>query len=297
MLSPGSSLTTVDGGITMAANMAMTATGDFLGIEATAAQIRTTGNGTISLNGVGGRFSNPNLGFRGLYGVGLRDGTSVSSTNTGTAAGKITISGTGGAGANQAFGVRIQSSSTITSVNGDIAIMGHGGITTQADHGVMLSDIGTVSSTGVGPSAAKITINGTAGGVDAATSSESYGVILAGVTTDLTSVDGDISIIGIGGIGRNRGGGNVNVYLSNIETVSSLGSARITIDGNTPSVGPGFGVLMDGATTDVTSINGDIVITGTGYAGGIQMSGIAGISKDHDQRDRYPEHCNNWRSD
>ena len=53
-LSAGASISTVDGGITLNANIAGTTTGDFVGISLTDADVTTSGDGAIMLTGFGG---------------------------------------------------------------------------------------------------------------------------------------------------------------------------------------------------------------------------------------------------
>ncbi len=198
-------------------------------------------------------------------GVNLSGGTSVSSTASGASAGTITITGTGGTGSSNNYGVNLTGTTTdVTSVAGAISITGTGGIGSSNNNwGVSLLDIETVSSTGTGASAATITIAGTGG----AGTHSNVGVLLFGTTTDVTSVDGAISITGTGGNGSDYG--NHGVELQYIETVSSTGTgasaATITIAGTGGTgMNIAFGVLLFGATTDVTSVDGAISITGTG---------------------------------
>ncbi|WP_171187690.1 tail fiber protein, partial [Alienimonas chondri] len=273
-LADGSSLTTVDGGVALSANrQAIPTVGDFIGIAADGAVIRTDGTGAISLLGTGAEVGSDTSHMFGVY---LHSGTSVSSTAAGAAAGTITIDGTAGAGTDFNYGVYLRGSTTdVTSVDGAIAITGRGGSdgigTGFSNYGVFALDIATISSTGTGADAATITIDGTGG----AGTSFNHGVYLFGPTTDVTSVAGAIDITGQG---TGTSSSNVGVFASGIGTIASTGTgadaATITIDG---AGGAGafdnHGVRLSGGSTDVTSVDGDIAITGQGGSDGTGTRG------------------------
>lgn len=261
LLNSGASLTTVDGGITLDANAAGTQLATFSGITASNTVIQTTGTGDIQLLGKG---SGNNNTASYNYGVFLYAGTSVSSTATGAAAGKIILSGTGAEGPSGEDGVYLTGTTTdITSVDGDIEITGIGGNGTgDGNEGVVLNSIEKIESTGLGTFAATITIAGTSG------TGYSYntGVYLYGTTTDISSVDGDIKITGISNGSNSR---NDGVTLRNIDEIVSTGTgvnaASITINGTTSGYDNSNGLfffVMD----NITSVAGAIQLTGTSNA-------------------------------
>ncbi|WP_197998444.1 tandem-95 repeat protein, partial [Gimesia aquarii] len=323
LLNSGSSLTTVDGGITLLANNGGLTAGDFIGIEANNSLIQTTGTGNISLTGL----SRDDSGAGFQYGVSLHSNTLVSSTSTGM----ITVDGTGGNGTLYNYGINV-SSAEISSVNGNISLTGQGGDGTGISNlGIMIDSGSLISSTGTGINAATITLNGTAGvssnwghgvkidnsttkvtsvdgniliigqgsnnlgvsenigvalnegevsstgtGADAATitingtggagTSNSYGTFLS-FGALVTSIAGDIALTGQGGDGT--GASNMGVFVDSGSLISSTGTgtnaARITLDGSGgTSTNWGYGVYINGSTTKVTSIDGDISITGRG---------------------------------
>ncbi|MCU0981025.1 MAG: hypothetical protein MUF25_17880 [Pirellulaceae bacterium] len=108
-MASGSSLTTVDGDISMSANAAGTEAGNFLGIELAGGTVQSTGSGAISLVGRGGS------GSTGRYGVSVGSGGQVLGGN-----GDVTVTGTGGAGTgSDQYGVVVaDGGSTITSSGG-----------------------------------------------------------------------------------------------------------------------------------------------------------------------------------
>ncbi|QDS89046.1 Calx-beta domain protein [Rosistilla ulvae] len=190
VLNSGSSVTTVNGGITLNANSAGAQTARFIGLDANNALIQTTGTGNIQLLGHGAATDS---GTSDLYGVDLRGGTRVRSTATGSSAGMITITGSGGNAASNNFGVRILGSTTnVSSVDGDILITGAGGNGSSLyNHGILASG-GRIESTGAGENAASIIITGTGGRGP----TEDDGVRINGF--QVSSVAGEITITGTG---------------------------------------------------------------------------------------------------
>ena len=199
-----------------------------------------SGSGTISITGTGG----PGVGS------GHR-GVRMNGANIGTAAGDINITGTGTGISSGNEGVTAFSSTVISSTAADnIDISGVGGPQTD---GVRLTG-GTVSTTGTGT----VSLNGTGGGVG---SSQVNGVRLTG--TAVSAVDGDISFTGTGGGG---GGSSQNRGVDLGATVTATGAGRITITGT----GGAGTITQDGVriiSGSVTSLSGDITITGTASSG------------------------------
>jgi autotransporter-associated beta strand protein len=139
-----STVTTVNGGITLSANRQATPTAaNFVGITVNGS-ISTSGTGNISLSGRGGNAT----GVNDLYGIWLSGGQ-VKSTATGVNAGTITITGTGGTGSSTSFrnaGVVIENLATsIASVDGSISITGNATTTAGSFHdGIRQTNTGGV---------------------------------------------------------------------------------------------------------------------------------------------------------
>jgi VCBS repeat-containing protein len=212
-------------------------------------------DGDITIIGHGG-----NAGLTGNYtrGVGIFDMSRITSAGTG----KISITGTGGTGTDSSRGVEIADSNTaITSAVGDIQIKGQGGADAYG-FGVWIHNSVIIQST----NSAKITIDGTGGanGING----EDDGVMFNGFgtfgTTKITSLDGDISVIGRGGNSAdNSFDRGVAVFEGAV--IESTGTAKITIDGASGSARDGGrGVEIGDTNTKVTSARGDISITGHG---------------------------------
>ncbi|MEQ9567797.1 MAG: hypothetical protein RLN85_18650, partial [Pseudomonadales bacterium] len=135
-----------------------------------------------------------------------------------------------------------------------------GNATGTGNLGVYVSNGSEISSTGLGSEAAVITINGTAGFGSA------YNTGINMENSSLTSVDGAISLTGQGGSGSNIANFGVNTFNSVISS-TGVGSnaATIMIDGTAgSSSGFAVGVKFDQSTNIVTSVDGDITITGRG---------------------------------
>jgi len=227
-------------------------TGNFSGIDLRGATI-TSRNGDITLEGIGGVVG-------GDPGVHLSAGSIISSTGTGPSAAKINVTGTGG-------GVLLNGNSvsgrtdSITSVDGDITVNGTGDAGFFNSSGVKLLNVARIASTGAGVNAAKINITGT-GGTN--TLGGNYGVELSG-TSRITSVDGDIAIIGTGGTVGNQI--NDGIHLAGSSEIMSSGAAKINLTGTGGGAGTkNRGVLLTG-TPSITSVDGDITVIGTGGVG------------------------------
>ena len=277
------------GSINLTANLGETpAVGDFTGIDIFDATLQTT-DGTIYLEGRGGT---------GDWNTGVRIGGSTGTVQS--ASGNINITGNGGSGANGGnTGVHV--SGLVESVAGDVLIDGTGGTGAgEWNTGVDIDDTGRVISTGLGTSAASLTILGT-GGSD----SMHAGVAVRGM---VESIDGAILIEGNGG-GDSLGETNTGVHIGDTGSVSSTGNgadaASVTIRG---TGGPGFenntGVVIDGGVESVSGAihiegwgggvgagdvnsgilvmeNGSIVSTGSGNdAASVTLMGTGGTGKD-----------------
>lgn len=240
----------------------------------------TTVDGDMVLTGTGG--SNRQVGSDDNYGVLIANEANVSSTGTTVAdAGTISITGTGGAGADGNRGVQIEDVNTlVTSVAGAISVTGTGGSHGEDDsdqnHGVVIADRAAVTSTGTGADAATITIAGTTASGD----EDAIGVLIDGDGTAadyVATVDGDVSITGTARTFDSTASTNRGFVINNAARVNSTGD---TADGGAITiVGTGadgedtnIGVSITGALTRVQSDQGNITITGTGGSNGSTSS-------------------------
>jgi hypothetical protein len=264
------------------------------------AQIQSTGQGKITLNGTAGTGADADRGVEigdtgtqitasagdiqitgqggtGIYafGVWVRSGAVVQSTDSG----KLTIQGTAGLGGGEETGVVLNGYSTggltrIQSLNGDITITGIGGnsVTGSGDRGIGIYDGAQVISTGT----ARITLDGTAGtGVDT-----ERGVEIGDADTKITSAQGAISITGRGGVGSSVSGTyDLGVWIRDsavVESTATTGTAAtITLNGSGGAgAGADIGVWITGAAK-VSSIVGDVSVIGHGASGiGIYNFGV-----------------------
>jgi len=211
------------------------------GVHITGSLVKvTTSQGDIQITGTSGGDDD---------GVEIENGACVSSTGIGPNAGTITITGAGGSGTTD-YGVALADASTlVTSVDGSINITG----SSPGGDGVNIGGTAIVSSTGLGPNAAQIEINGTGGGV-----SSSEGLMITGVGTAVASIDGDIQIIG------DSGGDDDGVEIHNGALVSSTGTgldaATITVTGSGGIGSTDYGLELADMGTLITSVAGDITL-------------------------------------
>ena len=186
--------------------------------------------------------------------TGLVHWGTIASTGTGLNAGKISLTGLGGNGTNYNHGTYIGNFSKITSVDGAITIAGTGSLSSTGISNIGFVGGGTIKSYGVGTNAAKITLTGTGG----AGTNANDGV---NTSATITSVDGDISIIGTGSASST---GNTNRGINVSGTIASTGAAQIALTG-TGGAGTfsNHGVATS-FSTSIASVDGDITIEGTG---------------------------------
>ncbi|MCP4168260.1 MAG: hypothetical protein GY759_20535, partial [Chloroflexi bacterium] len=253
-LDTGAGITTVDGAITLEANIAGSSSGTFVGIELDSADITST-NGDISLTGHGGDSGSKNIG------VWLRTGTTIESTGTGINAATITIEGTGGDGTSNNDGVLIEPNSIVSSVDGDIHIVGNGGNgSSSLNYGVQMEKC-LVESTGAGADAADITIDGKGGdGI-----SSNYGVYHY-VNAKINAANGDINIKGQG---QGSGTSNHGVFLFTGE-INTSGDGRVELTGIEGTGGDGIASLAGiiAANTGTIEMTTDTIVLANASLGG-----------------------------
>ncbi|MGA1283726.1 MAG: filamentous hemagglutinin N-terminal domain-containing protein, partial [Prochlorothrix sp.] len=153
----GAKITATGGGsIILEANQgAAPATGTFNGIDLTSANaLISTNSGDITLTGKGGT-----IGGGGSNGIYLLSGSAIQTTS-----GNITLNGQGQSPGLNNLGIRIEGAGTlITAESGSITLNGTGADNSSAQNGVVILTNAQVTSTGTGPNAATITMNGMGG--------------------------------------------------------------------------------------------------------------------------------------
>ncbi|MCB1109067.1 MAG: hypothetical protein KDK44_05355 [Chlamydiia bacterium] len=209
-------------------------------------QVKTTGTGSITINGTAGSGQTQNLGVvlngpMGLVssntgsiqitgvGKGTEQGNMGISIETGsqvvaTGAADITIHGTGGNGTSLNLGVAITTQgSGVSSEGGSVFITGIAQGSNNSNQGFNMNEGCYVKTTGSGV----ITIDGTGSGAG----NSNMGAVFTGKTLEVTSVDGDINITGTG---AGAGPSNSGVYIQYPGAIGTTGSGEVNITNNTP---------------------------------------------------------------
>lgn len=234
--------------------------------------------GEVILNG--GSVINSGTGRIDIFGDGIdiADGGSqigiqalgqLTTTGIGAGAG-IALTGNGAAMGTIDGNIGVQTALAISANEGEIAITGNGGglAGTSQNDGIRIG--GTITSTGIGADAARITLLGTGG----AGLSSNYGVR---ISSTLTSADGDISITGTG---QGTGMDCVGVSTSRINSLGTgANAADITVTGfgSTLAMGDGNSGVLIATPNTFNTVDGDIAINGTG-GGGPLTNGNLGIA-------------------
>ncbi len=233
--------------------------------------------GNIEITGTGGASTGDSND-----GVILLDGGQVISTGTGANVASITINGTGGSGTDGNNGVVIEGTDAlIRSVEGTISLTGGGGTGSDGFHrGIFLLAGGHIESTGTGSNAANITLDGT-GGVG--NGDGSRGIQMQTAATTISTVDGDVRVIGNGGSGTGFNQGIMQFGGTITSTGTTAGAGKITLigGGGSGTGGHDTGVFLFDNEAILMTSNADISVVGTGGGTtassgnwGIEVSGI-----------------------
>ena len=196
-----------------------------------------------------------------------------------TTTGDIWIEGTSSFGV-PANGVNMQgtvsrANMAISSQDGNITIKGTSlGGTDWHNTGIWLTKV-LIETTGTG----NITVEGTAGAGTHASRGQNQGIRML---TDslIQTVNGDISLVGIGASSAGTEGFNYGIWLYD-SSLQSTGSGDISLQGVGGAGGDyNFGVVIDksGAGSFVTTNTGTIDITGTGGTVGTDLRGIYSVA-------------------
>ncbi|MBN2520811.1 MAG: filamentous hemagglutinin N-terminal domain-containing protein [Bacteroidales bacterium] len=206
----------------------------------------TSDEGNISLTGTGKGSGKSNSGI-------YNKNSSITSIGTGATAGNISLDGTGGEGTDFNSGI-YNNSSVISSIDGHMNFSGNGKGSGISNYGLSNSNGAIISSTGDGVTAAKITINSTAG----EGSENNCGMFNQSST--ITSINGNILVLSHGK-GPVRAHGVFNFDYSTISsTGEDLNAASIHITGYKGGGNKNFGVYNKASA--ITSITGLILLGG-----------------------------------
>lgn len=241
---PGSELSAENGSITINPDGSV-ATGNFAGVNIDGATITTTGAGNIILTGVGG------------IGIRIQNGATVLATG----AGNIDLFGfrTDGAGAGQSHGVVVIGLGTrVATIDGEVFIVGDSEDSNGGDSGIgVVIDSGAiVESTGKG----FVNIEGTGRG--------HIGIDVVGLGSTVRTKDGDVYLLGTA-----EGDGQTGVTILNGAHVEATGAGNVSLEGlGGDGAGLNHGIIVDGKTTHVAAVNGNITLIGTARGVGMGVS-------------------------
>ncbi len=246
------------------------------------ATLNILSTGTVTFNGFAGSGIDNNMGIYmsdgvintvdgdiNLTGIGMGTGeqnmgvslaTLFESLCQSTGSGVITLSGTSGNGTNNNHGVSLSGTSLIAN-NGAISITGVGQGSEDFNYGIRIETTGQCLSTGTAP----ITLQGN----NLSGLNGNCGVIISSAGPAIVSSNGNIQMIGIsnGTMDLNQG---IRIEMGEIQsTGTGSEAAQISLVG---TGGPGTddcnGVVVQSVYSEVTSIDGNIIIEGTARGNG-----------------------------
>lgn len=279
----GSSLTAVNGNLTLSANAAG-GSGDFIGVDVNGGLIQATGTGVVSVTGkgsTGGAGSAPGIYVRnggdiigGTAGTMTLNGTAGTSTSgleqigvyiigsgstVDSGGANVSVSGTGSASSTgNSLGFGIYSSAVLRAGSGGtVTVVGVGGATTSAgatyNLGITVESGGTITSVN-----GNVSVTGTGGaatgGFNHGVSLQSGGIITAGNAANT------VTVTGTGGAGTGTGSSGVVLNSSGANSISSAGG-NLTVTGTAGTSGSGFEILGASTSVSTPAAGGNITIT------------------------------------
>ncbi|AFY57418.1 filamentous hemagglutinin family N-terminal domain protein [Rivularia sp. PCC 7116] len=227
--------------------------------------------GDITMTGIGGNDGGETDGNQGI--VVLDPNSKVTSVS-----GDISLAGTGRGVGDNHYGIWIGrgNGGEVTSENGNITLNGKGGGTGKNNIGVYLNESGLVKTTGEG----NITLDGTSGTGSCSENCENHGIKIFN-DSKVSSKDGKISFIGKGASSNGDINHGVYILLNGLVestgagSIEMTGTTEATASTSNNSVGnEGISIVGGGK---VISEAGNITMTGTGGNGESEMNGNQGI--------------------
>jgi hypothetical protein len=277
------------------------------GIWLNIATIETSGTGHVSVTGTGGQGGSQAYGIAG-YSTGAIESHSGAVTVTGTGGGmlggigsdygvyidngfeiasgvatamppvvghQVSITGTGGTGGSDDFGIFISGATVTSTSDQGISLTGTGG---QSDtggdsDGIKINNDSTISETGTGA----MTLVGTGG---TGIVGQDDGVVISG-GSDLETDAGDVNVTGTGGGTIGDGGSDAGVGVYQESLIAASGGGNTTIDGQGGLGGGSTGVVVDGSSgsthTKITSDGPTVTVLGTGGGQADDSGGDDGV--------------------
>ncbi|MFM9903006.1 MAG: choice-of-anchor Q domain-containing protein [Pyrinomonadaceae bacterium] len=262
----GSSLSTVNGDVTLNANQQATATtGAFVGMLIDAATVRATGTGVVTIAARGGNSGN-------ALGISM-DNAAIVQGGSGSNMTTLSMTGTGGTGGTNTHGIQIGRGSTVTTLSGgSVSLVGSGGNSSPDQSiGFILFPTGSVTAGTNG----NITATGT-GGIGGGNAND--GIRIDGGGSGLFATGtGTITVNATGGIGNSPG-----VNISRGGAISATGGlVSVTGTRGTTNSGIWMNPLATAGSTISSIPNGTVTLISDSMdltaATSISASGASGI--------------------
>ncbi|MEI6143273.1 MAG: hypothetical protein WCP85_28605, partial [Mariniphaga sp.] len=272
----GSSLSTIDGNLTLDANTQLPYTTlAYNGIFLNNASIRTIGTGTAMVKGC----TNSSSGsYHGIY---ILENSIIS----GGTSGCLTVQGWGSNNIGSSYGVSLFGSSftpTITSTGADVSVTGSAFSTTGSSYGISLGSFSSSSLKGLITSGVNGNVTVTGFGSLNSTGNGNYGVMAGALPSITSGGSGLVKVTGWGG-GTSTSGNNYGIIISNgAITSGENGSVELIGNGGTGSTGTqNNGITINKSSITCGTGNGTVKMTGTGggkeassYNYGISLSAL-----------------------
>ncbi len=251
-VSSGARIETLDGDITMEANLqAVPSVGNFKGVDIINGIVSVIGDGYMTIKGKGG---NNAAGFQ--HGVSINNSSSVGGNDLHP----IYIQGWGGPSSGiRNYGVWVDNS--VVAGSGTVTVIGTGnGIGASANsHGVLVINAGLITSTGSG----EVIVNGT--GCKTCDGINNVGVAIATSNAQVNAYNGNVTVTGLAG-GTSVSGSNigVHVFTGGFIYAGGIGNIKVTGTAGSGSQGSLRGVQVQSNAAIIALGTGSVTVKGTG---------------------------------
>jgi len=219
----------------------------------------TSGGGNVTVTGTGGG------AIDSLYGMGVNmsAGGKVSAGGNGS----VNVTGFGGRGAGGLTGVHLTGVGTqISSSGGNIAVTGagaHSALDSGNSEGVRVQNSATITAGGAG----SVTIVGSGGNGNLGLG---HGVVVSGASSRIGAAAGSVAVTGYGGASTNNR--NYGVLVQNGGRIDSVSGAELLVVGQGGTgISQQIGVIVSGASAQITAGGGNVTIIGNGGVTGTDM--------------------------
>lgn len=270
------------------ANVIVSGTGGGTGNVVRNEGVSLAAGGGISAGGAGSVTVTGQGGLLATNSSGANHGVYATGSNSAITSngGNVTVTGTGGGAgsAGQNDGVRVETAGRISSgVDGTVTVTGFGGNTSNGGFSFGVIVIGASSTISSGGGGA-VSVNGTGGGGSGGAGNRNDGVRVESGGRITSGTGASVTVTGQGGLGT-ANNANVGVHVIGTNSTITSGGGNVSVSGTgggTGSSGSNFGIYVENFSRVTATGNGTVTLSGLGGNAGGTGSSNLGIWHDTD---------------